>query len=126
MNALECFDFELAERDDVTKATSAVLCENFSRAFYLWIGYLKSDGKFFFFGNDGSAGDAQHFVTELTVRYKQNKPAIAADCIDHRQFGDAALVVLRKTATYVQQMHIFMGPILCSSLGCVFGYAVAR
>ena len=31
-----------------------------------------------FFGNGGSASDAQHLATELTVRYIQDRPAIAA------------------------------------------------
>ena len=31
-----------------------------------------------FFGNGGSAADAQHLATELTVRYKANRAAIAA------------------------------------------------
>ena len=30
------------------------------------------------FGNGGSASDAQHLATELTVRYIQDRPAIAA------------------------------------------------
>ena len=31
-----------------------------------------------FLGNGGSAGDAQHLATELTIRYKRNRSAIAA------------------------------------------------
>jgi D-sedoheptulose 7-phosphate isomerase len=31
-----------------------------------------------FFGNGGSAADAQHLATELTIRYKKNRAAIAA------------------------------------------------
>jgi D-sedoheptulose 7-phosphate isomerase len=31
-----------------------------------------------FFGNGGSAADAQHLATELTIRYKSNRAAIAA------------------------------------------------
>ncbi len=31
-----------------------------------------------FFGNGGSASDAQHLATELTVRYKGNRRALAA------------------------------------------------
>ena len=31
-----------------------------------------------FFGNGGSAADAQHFVTELTVRFESDRQAIAA------------------------------------------------
>jgi D-sedoheptulose 7-phosphate isomerase len=39
---------------------------------------LKNGGKLLFFGNGGSAADAQNFATELCVRYKTDRPAIAA------------------------------------------------
>jgi len=39
---------------------------------------LKHKGKIIFFGNGGSASDAQHLATELTVRYKENRPALAS------------------------------------------------
>ena len=39
---------------------------------------LKRGGKIIFFGNGGSASDAQHLATELTVRYKKNRKAISA------------------------------------------------
>lgn len=35
-------------------------------------------GTLIFFGNGGSAADAQHLATELTVRYQSNRRAIAA------------------------------------------------
>jgi D-sedoheptulose 7-phosphate isomerase len=39
---------------------------------------LKSGGKILFFGNGGSAADAQHIATELTIRFVNDRPAIAA------------------------------------------------
>lgn len=39
---------------------------------------IKNGNKVIFFGNGGSASDAQHLATELTVRYKKNRKAIAA------------------------------------------------
>lgn len=39
---------------------------------------LGGSGRIFFFGNGGSAADAQHLATELTVRYARNRPAMAA------------------------------------------------
>jgi len=39
---------------------------------------LNNNGKIVFFGNGGSASDAQHLATELTVRYKKNRKALAA------------------------------------------------
>jgi D-sedoheptulose 7-phosphate isomerase len=35
-------------------------------------------GKLMFFGNGGSAADAQHLATELTIRYKRDRAPIAA------------------------------------------------
>jgi D-sedoheptulose 7-phosphate isomerase len=39
---------------------------------------LKSKKKILFFGNGGSAADAQHLATELTVRYRKNRQALAS------------------------------------------------
>jgi D-sedoheptulose 7-phosphate isomerase len=38
---------------------------------------LANGGKLLFFGNGGSAADAQHFATELTVRFTRNRRALA-------------------------------------------------
>jgi len=39
---------------------------------------LEGGGKLLFFGNGGSAGDAQHLATELTVRYIRDRAPIPA------------------------------------------------
>ncbi|HRK71551.1 MAG TPA: SIS domain-containing protein [Micropepsaceae bacterium] len=39
---------------------------------------IRAGGKILFFGNGGSAGDAQHLATELVVRFSRNRKAIAA------------------------------------------------
>jgi len=39
---------------------------------------IRGGGKILFFGNGGSAADAQHLATELTVRYKKDRAPIAA------------------------------------------------
>ena len=39
---------------------------------------IRGGGKLMFFGNGGSAADAQHLATELTIRYKTDRAAIAA------------------------------------------------
>jgi D-sedoheptulose 7-phosphate isomerase len=39
---------------------------------------IGAGGKLMFFGNGGSAADAQHLATELTIRYKKDRAAIAA------------------------------------------------
>ncbi len=39
---------------------------------------LTSGGKIMIFGNGGSAADAQHWATELTIRFAKNRKALAA------------------------------------------------
>jgi D-sedoheptulose 7-phosphate isomerase len=39
---------------------------------------LVRGGKLLLFGNGGSAADAQHIAAELVIRYKSDRPAIAA------------------------------------------------
>lgn len=39
---------------------------------------IHAGGKLIFFGNGGSAADAQHLATELTIRYKQDRKPLAA------------------------------------------------
>ncbi len=42
------------------------------------ISCIEKKGKLLIFGNGGSAADAQHFATELTVRLKKNRIALPA------------------------------------------------
>ena len=44
----------------------------------VWTTAIESGNKIVFFGNGGSAGDAQHLATELTVRYIRDRAPIAA------------------------------------------------
>ena len=54
---------------DVAQATRAELFEPFERLLSLSIKAIQGGGKLLFFGNGGSAADAQHLATELSVRY---------------------------------------------------------
>lgn len=72
------FDSEWAEHIAVAEATKASLREPFARVVAACAVSLKGGGKLLFFGNGGSAADAQHLATELTVRYKGDRPALAA------------------------------------------------
>jgi D-sedoheptulose 7-phosphate isomerase len=42
-----------------------------------WVKALKDGKKILFFGNGGSAADAQHLAAELCVRYRANRAALA-------------------------------------------------
>jgi len=69
---------EFAEHDAVQAATRTALAAEFRRLVEAAVKCITGGGKLLFFGNGGSAGDAQHLATELTVRYIKNRKAIAA------------------------------------------------
>lgn len=56
--------------------------ENLFPAFMEWVETaafaLQHGKKLLFFGNGGSAGDSQHLATELTVRFRNQRKALAA------------------------------------------------
>jgi D-sedoheptulose 7-phosphate isomerase len=69
---------EFAEHEAVVKATLAACEEEFAKLVAAAVAAIRGGGKILFFGNGGSAGDAQHLATELTVRYVTNRAPIAA------------------------------------------------
>jgi D-sedoheptulose 7-phosphate isomerase len=72
------FNAEFAEQHDVAQKTQAALGPAFAALTGACVASLKGGGKLMFFGNGGSAADAQHLATELTIRYKADRAAIAA------------------------------------------------
>ena len=72
------FKAEFAEHHDVARRTEAALSKAFGSLVAACAVSIRAGGKLLFFGNGGSAGDAQHLATELTIRYKQDRAAIAA------------------------------------------------
>jgi len=50
----------------------------FEKLVEVCINSIKKGNKIIFFGNGGSAADAQHIATELVVRYKRNRRSIPA------------------------------------------------
>jgi D-sedoheptulose 7-phosphate isomerase len=52
--------------------------DNIEKAGKLMVDSLKQGGKILSCGNGGSLCDAMHFAEELTGRYRENRPAIAA------------------------------------------------
>lgn len=69
---------ETAEHLDVAHKTFAALENDFSALVDLCAHSLQHGGKLMFFGNGGSAADAQHLATEFTIRYRENRKALAA------------------------------------------------
>ena len=72
------FDAEFAEHDDVVRASRSALGPAFARLVRLCVDAVRGGNKILFFGNGGSAADAQHLATELAVRYKLDRAPIAA------------------------------------------------
>ena len=72
------FKSEFDEHETVLKAT-LVQCEApFMHLLDAAVAAIRRGGKLLFFGNGGSAADAQHLATELTVRYIKDREPIAA------------------------------------------------
>lgn len=69
---------EFTEQRAVAQATEAALGQAFAGLLAACVTSIRNGGKIMLFGNGGSAADAQHLATELTVRYKKDRPAIAA------------------------------------------------
>ncbi len=72
------FKAEFAEHYDTARRTEAVLSAAFAGLVGACVKSIRGGGKLMLFGNGGSAGDAQHLATELTIRYKADRAAIAA------------------------------------------------
>jgi D-sedoheptulose 7-phosphate isomerase len=81
MSALDVSRFftdEVAEHEQVARATRDALAPAFAALVACCATAIRGGGKILFFGNGGSAADAQHLATELTVRYKADRAPIAA------------------------------------------------
>jgi D-sedoheptulose 7-phosphate isomerase len=72
------FKAEFAEHHDTARRTEAALSGAFVGLVSACVKSIRAGGKLMLFGNGGSAADAQHLATELTVRYKSDRAAIAA------------------------------------------------
>jgi D-sedoheptulose 7-phosphate isomerase len=79
------FKDEFAEHHDVARKTESALQTAFAGLVSACVTSLRGGGKLMFFGNGGSAADAQHLATELAVRYKADRAAIAALALGRRQ-----------------------------------------
>lgn len=78
------FDLQTFYKDEqnehcrVAEDTFQALYEPFARWVETSAAALESGKKLLFFGNGGSAADAQHLATEFVVRFKTNRRALAA------------------------------------------------
>jgi D-sedoheptulose 7-phosphate isomerase len=72
------FAAEFAEHVDVVSKCREALAAPLAAMLQAWTTSLRNGGKIMFFGNGGSAADAQHLATELVVRYRSDRAPIAA------------------------------------------------
>ena len=77
-NLEKFFNLQIEEHIRVANRSNDILCKPFVNSVKICIECLKKSGKLLIFGNGGSAADAQHLSTELTVRFSKNRNAIAA------------------------------------------------
>ena len=78
MDIAAFFKSEFAEHHDIARRTEGALGSAFAGLVGACVTSIRGGGKLMLFGNGGSAADAQHLATELTVRYKADRAAIAA------------------------------------------------
>ena len=78
MDAISYFGREFEEHLRLTQATRDRLAERFRSVLEVCSGAVREGHKLLFFGNGGSAADAQHFAAELVVRYCRDRAAVPA------------------------------------------------
>ena len=69
---------EFAAHLETVEAARNALADPFASLVHVCLKALRDGGKLVLFGNGGSAADAQHIATELTVRYVDDRAAIPA------------------------------------------------
>lgn len=74
---IKMFKSELAEHSSVVDRMAAIE-KDFDRLAGLVIASLCDNHKLLVFGNGGSAADAQHLATEMTVRFRKTRMALPA------------------------------------------------
>lgn len=78
MDLASFFAAEFAEHRETVSRAEADLGPAFAGLVKACVASIKGGGKILFFGNGGSAADAQHLATELTIRYRKDRAPIAA------------------------------------------------
>lgn len=78
MDPLDYFNRELEDHGEVLAKSRAALAEPFQEMLALWVAAIQNGNKILFFGNGGSAADAQHLAAELVIRFVEDRKPIAA------------------------------------------------
>ena len=72
------FQSQIIEHELVVEKIKNNLESSFLNVVNICFDAIKKEKKIIFFGNGGSASDAQHLSTELTVRFSENRKPISA------------------------------------------------
>lgn len=78
MDPLDYFNRELEDHGEVLAKSREALRKPFQEMLALWVTAIQNGNKIFFFGNGGSAADAQHLAAELVIRFIEDRKPIAA------------------------------------------------
>ena len=78
MASMDYFFEEFDDHRTTVEAARAALAEPFAKLLAACVAAIRGGNKIMLFGNGGSAADAQHIATELTVRYIKDRAPIAA------------------------------------------------
>jgi D-sedoheptulose 7-phosphate isomerase len=73
----EIFHQHIQQHREVLEATVLACEEPLRRLVQISVDALRDGGKILFFGNGGSAADAQHLAAELAVRFIEDRKALA-------------------------------------------------
>ena len=77
MDAVAYLNAEFLQHQQVAATTLDAVREPFLRLLTAREQAIQHGGKIVFFGNGGSAADAQHLATELAVRYSKDRTSAA-------------------------------------------------
>ncbi|MGD9916020.1 MAG: D-sedoheptulose 7-phosphate isomerase [Rhizobiaceae bacterium] len=72
------FDSQFDEHFAVARAAHAGMADAVADMLDAWEKTIRGGGKILFFGNGGSAADAQHIAAEFVIRFVKDRPAMAA------------------------------------------------
>ena len=78
---INSYNYLLKEINKIEKVINKIKIKklkNFDKLSLMSIKAINKGNKIIIFGNGGSASDAQHLATEITVRYKKNRKALPA------------------------------------------------
>lgn len=78
MDARKLLSNAFLEHREALELTHAQVSGTFAACTDICQRAVRAGNKLMFFGNGGSASDAQHLAAELTVRFAKDRPAIAA------------------------------------------------